>query len=167
MVSGKSAALSAMLPVLLAAVGCAEPRTPGRPTAVSANTPAPVSPRAGSVVVAGTHTTLADDGYVLNHAAISGDTLSVSVSYAGGCETHALTLVIAASFTESSPVQLPAALRHNANGDACEAWLTHSYAFDLAIVRTRYRAAYGPGSGRVALHLVGVAADPLVYEFTG
>ena len=134
---------------------------------MSANTPAPVSPRAGSVVVADTDTALGDDGYVLNHAAISGDTLSVSVSYAGGCETHALTLVIAASFTESSPVQLSAALRHDANGDACEAWLTHSYAFDLAIVRTRYRAAYGPGPGRVALQLDGVAADPLIYEFTG
>ena len=165
--TGKSAALSAILAILLVAAGCTEPRTPGGPTAVSADTPTPASPRAGSVVVAGTVTTLGDDGYVLNHAAISGDTLSVSVSYAGGCEIHALTLVIAASFSESSPVQLPAVLRHDANGDACEAWLTHSYAFDLAIVRTRYRAAYGPGPGRVTLQLDGVAADSLVYEFTG
>lgn len=107
---------------------------------MSADAPATASPRADSVVAAGIgSTTLVDDGYVLNHAAISGGTLSVSVSYAGGCETHALTLVIAASFIESSPVQLHAVLRHDANGDACEAWLTHSYAFDLAIARTRYR----------------------------
>ena len=165
--SAKSAALSAILAVLLAAAGCTEPRTPGGPTAVSVDTPAPVSPREGSVVVAGTVATSGDDDYVLNHAAINGDTLSVSVSYAGGCEAHALTLVIAASFTESSPVQLPAVLRHDANGDSCEAWLTVSYAFDLAIVRTRYRAAYGPGPGRVALQLDGVAADRLVYEFAG
>ena len=164
--SGKSAVLPAMLPVLLVAAGCAETPAPGRPTAVSADTPAPVSPRAGSVVVAGADATLGDDDYVLNDAAISGDALSVSVSYGGGCETHAFTLVIAVSFTEASPVQLPAVLRHDANGDACEAWLTHSYVFDLAIVRNRYRAVYGTGPGRVALRLDGFAGDRLVYEFT-
>ena len=164
--SGKSAVWSAMLPVLLAATGCADARTPAHPTAVSADTAAPVPSRAGSVVVAGADATLGNDDYVLNDATISGDTLAVSVSYSGGCESHALTLVIAASFIESSPVRLPAVLRHDANGDTCEAWLTHSYAFDLTLVRARYRAAHGPGPGRVSLQIDGVIADRLIYEFT-
>ena len=127
--------------------------------------PVPAPSRAGRVVVAGADAVLGNDDYVLNSATITGDTLTISVSYSGGCRTHVFTLVIAASFVESSPVRLPAVLRHDANGDTCEAFPTASYAFDLALVRARYRAIYGPGAGRVALQLDGVPEDGLVYEF--
>lgn len=159
----------AMLLVLLTPTGCGETRTPGEPTPVSVVRPdatAPAPSQAGRVVVAGAGAMLGNDGYVLNSATITGDTLTVSVSYSGGCRTHVFTLVIAASFVESSPVRLPAVLRHDANGDACEAFPTESYAFDLALVRARYRAVYGPGTGSVALQLDGVPEDALVYEFT-
>ena len=162
-------AACATLLVLLAPAGCGETRTPGEPTPVSvgrADGTAPAPSQAGRVVVAGTDARLGDDDYVLNSATITGDTLTVSVSYSGGCRTHVFTLVIAASFVESSPVRLPAVLRHDANGDTCEAFPTESYAFDLALVRARYRAVYGPGAGRVALQLGGVPEDGLVYEFT-
>ncbi len=96
---------------------------------------------------------------------MAGGTLTVSVSYGGGCATHAFTLVISASFIESSPVQLPVVLTHEANDDPCEARLTQSYAFDLSIIQTRCREAYGPGAGRVVLRLDG-ADGRLVYEFT-
>ena len=162
-------AACATLLALLVLAGCGETRAPGEPTPVSVGradgtTPAPS--QAGRVVVAGTDATLGNDDYVLNSATITGDTLTVSVSYSGGCRTHVFTLVIAASFVDSSPVQLPAVLRHDANGDRCEAFPTESYAFDLALVRARYRAAYGRGAGRVALQLDGVPGDGLVYEFT-
>ena len=159
----------ATLLVLLAPAGCGEPRTPGEPTPVSvgrADGTAPAPSQAGRVVVAGTDAALGNDDYVLNSATITGDKLTVSVSYGGGCRTHVLTLAIAASFVEDSPVRLPAVLRHDANGDPCEAFLTESYVFDLALVRSRYQAVYGPGAGRVALQLDGVPEDGLVYEFT-
>ena len=159
----------ATLLVLLAAAGCGETRTPAEPTPISIGRPDTTAPRpvqAGDVVVAGDAATLGDDDYVLNSATITGDTLTISVSYGGGCRTHRFTLVIAASFVESSPLRLPAELRHDANGDMCEAWLTESYAFDLALVRARYREVYGPGAGRVALQLDDVPEDGLVYEFT-
>ena len=162
-------AACATLFVLLTQAGCGEPRTPGGPSAVSVGRPdgsAPAPSQAGRVVVAGAATALRDDDYVFNRATLTGHTLTVSVSYSGGCRTHALTLVIAESFVDSSPVRLPAVLRHDANGDTCEAFLTESYAFDLALVRARYRAVYGPGAGRVALQLDGVSEDGLVYEFT-
>ena len=141
----------------------------GEPTPVSVGRPdgtAPAPSQAGRVVVAGTDATFGNDDYVLNSATIAGDTLTVSVSYSGGCRAHVFTLVIAASFVDSSPVRLPAELRHDANGDTCEAFPTESYAFDLALVRARYRAIYGPGAGRVALEIDGVPEDGLVYEFT-
>lgn len=157
-----------MLFVALLWTGCGETLTPAQSTvaAVPATSSAPAASRAGAVVVAGTDATLGDDGYVLNAASVTGDTLTVSVSYGGGCETHALTLVIAASFIESSPVQLSTVLAHEANDDPCEAWLTQSYAFDLSIVKTRYREACGPGEGRVVLQLDDVPDGHLVYEFT-
>ena len=159
----------ATLLVLLAPAGCGETRAPAEPTLVSVNRTdgtAPAPSQAGRVVVAGTDATSGNDDYVLNSATIAGDSLTVSVSYSGGCRTHVFTLVIAASFVESSPVRLPAVLRHDANGDTCEAFPTESYAFDLALVKTRYRTVYGPGAGRVALQLDGVPEDGLVYEFT-
>ena len=166
---GQFRAACATLLVLLTATGCGETRTPGKPTPVSVgrtDATAPAPSQAGRVVVAGAGARLGDDDYVFNSATIIGDTLTISVSYSGGCRAHVFTLVIAASFVESSPVRLPAVLRHDANGDTCEAFPTESYAFDLALVRARYRAVYGPGAGRVALELDGVPEDGLVYEFT-
>ena len=133
--------------------------------AVSVTNPSEPS-RSGRVVVEGDDAELGDADFVLNSAAISADALQISASYGGGCRTHEFTLVIAASFIESSPVRLPAVVRHDADGDPCEAWLTESYAFDLALVRERYREFYGPGAGRVVLELDGVDEDRLVYEFT-
>ena len=83
-----------------------------------------------------------------NSVTFIGDTLTDLGVVQWGCRAHVFTLVIAASFVESSPVRLPAVLRHDANGDTCEAFPTESYAFDLALVRARYRAVYGPGAGR-------------------
>ena len=166
---GEFPAACATLLVLLTPTGCGETRTPGEPTPVSVGRTdgtAPARSQAGRVVVVGADTTLGNDDYVLNSATITGDTLTISVSYSGGCRAHVFTLVIAASFVESSPVRLPAVLRHNANRDRCEAFPTESYAFDLALVRARYRAVYGPGAGSVALQLDGVPEDALVYEFT-
>ncbi len=154
---------------LLVAVGCRESGSPTAPDDVVSVTPGdttPDGPQAGAVHVAGSGAKLGDDDYVLNSAAVVGDTLEVSVSYGGGCETHVVALVIAASFAESFPVQLQASLAHEANGDPCQAWLTVTYVFDLALVRTRYRDAYGPGAATVVLQLDGFTGGPLVYEFT-
>ena len=108
-----------------------------------------------------------DDSYVVNSAAVDGDRLTLSVSYSGGCRHHVFTLVISKSFRESDPVQLPAELAHEANGDPCEAWPTESLRFDLGLVRTRYLQFYGPGPGKVVLRIRGVSGDDLVYEFAG
>ncbi len=93
--------------------------------------------------------------------------LLLAVLAATGCRRHDFTLVISKSFRESDPVQLPAVLAHNANGDLCEAWLTESHVFDLALVRTRYQQLYGPGPGKVDLRIAGVSGDNLLYEFDG
>ena len=122
---------------------CWSPR-PAAKTSDRAASPGEPPPR---VVVAVPDAGLEGDPYDLNSAAITGHALTVSVSFAGGCQEHAFTLVIGDSFAESSPVQLSAVLKHDANGDRCEAWLTETHVFDLDLIRSRYREAYGPGRG--------------------
>ena len=113
--------------------GCGQTSPPGEPTAVAVPAPgsATAAPLAGAVVVANTGAAVGDDSYVLNAASVTDDMLTISVSYGGGCRTHALTLVISESFIETSPVQLSSVLAHYANNDPCEAFLTHSYTFDF------------------------------------
>ena len=136
------------------------------PVAVSVDDVPPAGPRAGAVVVSDAPHLHGRDPFVLNDAAITADTLSLNLSYAGGCARHEFTLVASESFLESDPVQLPLSLAHDANGDSCEAWLTRDYAFDLSLLRERYRQAYGDGSGRIVLLLEGVPGGTLLYVFS-
>ena len=108
---------------------------------------------------------LGGDEYELDAAAIMGDTLVVTVSYGGGCEEHLFALDASAAFAESDPVQLATALAHNANGDACQRWVTQDYCFNLAPLKARYQAEYQQAAGIIVLLLKGAASE-LVYEFT-
>ena len=106
------------------------------------------------------------DEFVVNSATITDDTLSVSVSYSGGCEKHEFTLVASESFLESFPVQLPVSLAHNANGDTCEAYPTEKYQFDLTPIKNMYQEAYQQQAGTIILRLKDAPNTDLVYEFT-
>lgn len=106
-----------------------------------------------------------DDDYVLNATAIAGDALTLNVSHGGGCATHRFTLVASEAFLESFRVQLAVLLAHDANGDACEAWLTEAYRFDLRVIRNRYREAFGQGPGEIVLLLDDTPSGPLVCGF--
>ena len=147
----------------LAACGHGGPDTP---IAISVDDVPPAGPRSGVVVVSEAPYIHGRDSFVLNDAAIAGDTLDLNLSYAGGCARHEFTLVASESFLESDPVQLPTSLAHDANGDACEAWLTRDYEFDLSLLRDRYRQAYGDGPGRILLLLEGAPGGTLLYVFS-
>lgn len=103
------------------------------------------------------------DPYELSAATIMGDTLTVTVSYSGGCETHQFTLVASNVFLESDPVQLAASLAHDANGDSCAAWVTEDWDFDLTPIKRMYQDAYRVDAGTIVLRLN--EAPDLVYQF--
>ena len=133
---------------------------------VSSVTPADVDfdvIHTGAVVIADAADTWGVDEYVLNTAAITGDTLELSISYSGGCKNHEFTLVCSRGFKESDPVQLGVSLAHNANNDPCEAFPTETYHFDLTPIKTVYQTAYQQESGAIILLLKD--APNLVYEF--
>ena len=120
----------------------------------------------GTVFIGDAGDRFGTDAYALNSATITDDTLNISVSYSGGCEDHQFTLVASDIFLESFPVQLSASIVHNANDDACEAYPTESYRFDLTPIKTMYQEAYRQEAGTIILRLKDAPDGNLVYEFT-
>ncbi len=119
----------------------------------------------GACVLRGDSTPTSDP-FTLNSAAVIGDVLTVSVSYAGGCRHHEFQLLKDDAFMESDPVQLRITLIHDGNGDRCEAWITEQHSFDLGDVKARWRAAYRRDSGVVQLRLRDAVDDEaLLYRF--
>ena len=105
------------------------------------------------------------DAYVINAATLEADILTLNVSYSGGCETHAFTLVAEERFLESFPVQLRVSLAHNANGDTCEAWITEDHHFDLTPIKEVYQEGYRTDTGTIALRLKDAPPSDLFYDF--
>ena len=95
---------------------------------------------------------------------IEGDTLTITVSYGGGCEDHDFTLVASNAFAESHPVQLRGIVAH---GDRCRAYLIEDYDFDLTPIKTLYQAAYQQDAGTIVLLLETAREDlaTLIYAF--
>ncbi|MDE0141205.1 MAG: hypothetical protein OXN19_07005 [Caldilineaceae bacterium] len=106
-----------------------------------------------------------DDGPV-----IEGDTLTITLSFSGGCAPHDFTLITAPAFMESDPVILDLFLTHDDHGDSCEAYPTEHHAFDLTPVRALYREAYAEDAGIVLLRIRDGEMnllDEIAYEFGG
>ena len=119
----------------------------------------------GNTVIAATPEAWGTDAYVINAAKIEGDTLHVNVSYTGGCETHAFTLVAEERFLESFPVQLRVSLAHNANSDTCKDSITEDRSFDLTPIKEVYQKGYRTETGTIVLRLKDAPPSALTYEF--
>ncbi len=119
----------------------------------------------GAAVIAASTEAWGTDAYVINTATIEADTLRVNVSYTGGCETHAFTLVAEPMFLESFPVQLRVSLAHNANSDTCEASITEAHQFDLTPIKTAYQKGYRTETGTIVLRLKDAPPSDLFYDF--
>ena len=88
-------------------------------------------------------------------ARIDGDSLRVSVETGGGCAQHVFRLAVQDAFMESNPVQVRAALGHDANDDRCRALLRADLAASLAPLADTYRRAYQTRTGVITLRLEG------------
>ena len=152
---------------LLVFLGCAtDPDIDGKTVFVSSADVLPDDTQLwGEVIFADpTRNAWGTDDYVVNDPpSISGDVLTLNVSYSGGCEAHEFTLITSGVFLESDPVQLQAVIAHNANGDSCEAWITETYHFNVSPLKTRYQKAYRTETGTIVLSIKGIPA--LVYTF--
>lgn len=94
--------------------------------------------------------------YEVGALALSGDTLTATVSYGGGCETHTFTTCWPdGAFAESKPVQAFLELFHEDNDDACDAWLTEDVDIDLVPLKTSWQKQYAATNGTIEVHLGG------------
>lgn len=74
---------------------------------------------------------LSRDPVFIHEAFVDGDCLQIKLSYSGGCKTHTIDLARMHPWTASSSTVPTFEIRHNANGDMCEAYFTKELRFDL------------------------------------
>ena len=99
---------------------------------------------------------------------LRGNTLSVTVSYGGGCGEHDLALIVYDNLLESNPVRLQTTLAHDAHGDRCKAYPTETLTFDLTPIKELYQFTHQENEGSILL-LLGSAdgeAHEIVYSFS-
>lgn len=104
------------------------------------------------------------DPLTVEAARIVGDSLVATVAHGGGCRDHEYRLVISTTWMESFPVQVPARISHNANGDVCKALLRREVRVSLAPLAQAYRDAYKQTNGSISLRLAG-SPSGLLYTF--
>jgi len=74
---------------------------------------------------------LARDPVFIHDAFVDGECLYIKLSYSGGCEDHTIDLARMHPWTASSSTVPTFEIRHNANGDLCEAYFTQELRFSL------------------------------------
>lgn len=74
---------------------------------------------------------LARDPVFIHEAFVDGDCLQIKLSYSGGCQEHTIDLARMHPWTASSTTIPTFEIRHNANGDLCEAYFTKELRYDL------------------------------------
>lgn len=74
---------------------------------------------------------LARDPVFIHDAFVDSDCLYIKLSYSGGCEEHTIDLARMHPWTASSSTVPTFEIRHNANGDLCEAYFTQELRYSL------------------------------------
>lgn len=75
---------------------------------------------------------LARDPIYLHEAFVDGDCLHIKLSYSGGCQEHTIDLARMHPWCGTPPLPPPTfEIRHNANGDLCEAFFTKELRYNL------------------------------------
>ena len=75
--------------------------------------------------------TLAADEVRIAAATVDGLELHLTLQFPGGCRPHQFVVVAGTDLAQSNPPYTLFRLGHNANGDACEAFLTRNVTVDL------------------------------------
>ena len=101
-----------------------------------------------------------DDPVTIQGAQVKGDSLELTVSFGGGCQTHAFLLLADGAWMESYPVQTGVRLAHESNDDSCQTLLSRVLRFDLSPLKAAYRSSYQATTGIIRLRIQGSTASP-------
>jgi len=106
--------------------------------------------------------------FVLQHAAIQNDIISLRLSYLGGCEQHEFQLVCT-YIQETGVLEIFAQIFHEQNNDPCEQLLTETRDFDLSPIKELYYSVYNGTSDQVIINLIDTRGATetfsLIYKF--
>ena len=75
---------------------------------------------------------LARDPIYLHEAFVDENCLQIKISYSGGCKQHTIDLARMHPWIPGSSTVPVFEIRHNGNGDMCEAYFTREFRFDLS-----------------------------------
>ena len=107
------------------------------------------------------------DFFQLGDISLEGDTLTVEVSYSGGCTDHTFSSCAYGSLPPGGTqdeMGFVLTLHHMANGDNCEAWITQEVAINLEPLKEEWMAISGSESGVLPILVEGTDM-PFFYEF--
>ena len=99
--------------------------------------------------------------YNITKVELNQNTLSIIVSYGGGCKVHDWALKGPKDFLKSLPPKKVLFLEHNSNGDRCRKVITDTLLFDVK--STKY-----PGKAQdysVVLKLNGYLNKDIIYSY--
>lgn len=71
------------------------------------------------------------DALVIKDASIIGDSLTMLVSYSGGCKPHDLKVISNGAMMKSMPPQMNVQVSHDAHEDMCEAMISQDVTVSL------------------------------------
>jgi len=91
-----------------------------------------------------------DDPVEIQSLSIDADTLTVEVTYMGGCAIHAFEIVIN-GIAESNPPQTGSFLSRDAQDDPCDDLVEDVLLFDLTPLGEQMRVFYGSGVVMIVL----------------
>lgn len=102
------------------------------------------------------------ESYGLNEMSITGDTITLNLSYSGGCRNHEFHLIAEKKFGKLSDSRANLVLSHNNNYDPCERYITENRSFNLLPLKYAYIQKFRKNSGSIRMTLEG---KTIVYEF--
>jgi len=155
----KTPAASLVIFALLAAAACDGPMdllvVGDEPTSVDA-TPIEIHPDRCALF------DLESDPETIQKIDLSGDLLTITVEYSGGCDDHVFSLHAGACVLESWPPQSDIYLVHDDPGDPCDAIVTEELVFDLVPLKKTYREDLQGRSRTLVLNIY-VPGSPTSY----
>jgi hypothetical protein len=72
------------------------------------------------------------DPFVLDSVIFDCDSISIIVSYSGGCKQHTFEIIWSETLSDTEPPQTGIIILHDANEDACEAYITETLTFSVS-----------------------------------
>jgi len=102
------------------------------------------------------------DRYKLNDIKIVGDSISINLSYSGGCRNHVFNLIAKNYFGDTASPIAELHLSHNSNFDPCDQYVTEDCTFNLLPLKYEFIKMHGVKTGSIRLVL---EEKEVVYNF--